>query len=64
MSMNGLDVSSWQTGIDFGAVPCEFVIIKGTGGTGYTDPDYVRAAENVLVNGKKSDFTIMRGKSA
>ena len=53
MSMNGIDVSSWQNGIDFGVVPCEFVIIKATGGTGYTNPDYARAVENALANHKK-----------
>ena len=52
MSMNGIDVSSWQNGIDFGVVPCEFVIIKATGGTGYTNPDYARAVENALANHK------------
>lgn len=56
MSMNGIDISSWQTGIDLGVVPCEFVIIKASGGTGYTNPDYVRAAENALANGKKIGF--------
>ncbi len=53
MSMNGIDVSSWQNGIDFGVVPCEFVIIKATGATGYTNPDYARAVENALANHKK-----------
>ena len=32
MSMNGIDISSWQTGIDLSKVPCDFVIIKATEG--------------------------------
>lgn len=35
MTMNGIDISNWQRGIDLSAVPAEFVIIKATGGTGY-----------------------------
>lgn len=38
MSMNGIDVASYQTGIDFGRVPCDFAIIKATEGTGYVNP--------------------------
>lgn len=38
MSMNGIDVSSHQTGIDLGRVPCDFAIIKATEGTGYVNP--------------------------
>lgn len=38
MSMNGVDVASYQTGIDFSRVPCDFAIIKATEGTGYVNP--------------------------
>ena len=38
MSMNGIDVASYQTGIDFARVPCDFAIIKATEGTGYVNP--------------------------
>jgi len=38
MSMNGIDISRWQAGIDLAAVPCEFVVIKATEGTTYVNP--------------------------
>ena len=38
MSMNGIDISRWQAGIDLAAVPCEFVVIKATEGTSYVNP--------------------------
>lgn len=37
-AMHGIDISSHQTGINLAAVPADFVIIKATGGTGYTNP--------------------------
>ena len=30
MAMNGIDIASYQTGIDLGVVPCDFVIVKAT----------------------------------
>lgn len=36
--MNGIDISSWQGNIDLSKVPCDFVIIKGTGGVRYVNP--------------------------
>lgn len=53
MSMNGIDISSWQRGIDLAAVPCEFVIVKATEGTSYLNPycgENLRQAEGL---GKK-----------
>ena len=38
MSMNGIDISRWQAGINLAAVPCEFVVIKATEGTTYVNP--------------------------
>ena len=53
MSMNGIDISSWQTGINLNAVPCDFVIVKATGGTGYVNPDYTRAMKQAMSAGRK-----------
>jgi lysozyme len=36
--LNGIDISGWQEGLDLSKVPCDFVIIKGTGGTSYVSP--------------------------
>lgn len=53
MSMNGIDISSWQAGINLNVVPCDFVIVKATGGTGYVNPDYNRAMKQAIGAGKK-----------
>ena len=52
MTMNGIDISSWQSGINLAVVPCDFVIVKATQGTGYTNPDYVRAYDQAKKAGK------------
>ena len=53
MTMNGIDVSSWQAGIDLSRVPCDFVICKATGGAGYVNPDCDRAYQQAKALGKK-----------
>lgn len=37
MSMNGIDISNHQVGLDLSAVPCDFVICKATEGTSFVD---------------------------
>lgn len=37
MSMNGIDISHWQDGINLNAVPYDFAIIKATQGTKFVD---------------------------
>lgn len=36
--LNGIDISNWQANLDLAKVPCDFVIIKATEGTGYVNP--------------------------
>lgn len=50
--MNGIDIAGWQSGIDLSMVPCDFVICKATGGTGYVSPDFKRQVEQSLSLGK------------
>lgn len=52
MAMNGIDIASYQTGIDLTAVPCDFVIVKATEGTGYVNPDFARAYAQAKNAGK------------
>lgn len=52
MSMNGIDISSWNTGINLDVVPCDFVIVKATEGTGYVNPDFERAYNQAKNAGK------------
>ena len=53
MSMNGIDVSGWQKGIDLSKIDCDFVIVKATQGTGFTSADYERQAKQAKSLGKK-----------
>ena len=52
MALNGIDVASYQAGLDPAKVPCDFVIVKVTQGTGYINPDFRRMADAVLAAGK------------
>ena len=52
MSMNGIDISSYQKGINLNVVPCDFVIIKATQGTSYINPDFNRAIAQAISAGK------------
>ena len=52
MSLNGIDVASYQAGLNPAKVPCDFVIVKATQGTSYINPDFWRMAEAVLKAGK------------
>ena len=52
-NMHGIDVSSWQTGIDTYSIDADFVISKATEGTTYVNPDCDRAYQGALRSGKK-----------
>lgn len=52
MTMNGIDISSWQAGINLEAVPADFVIIKATQGTSYVNPDCDRAYQQAKKAGR------------
>lgn len=55
MTLNVIDISSWQTGINLGkdGVPADGVVIKATGGTGYVNTDCDRAFQEAIKSGKK-----------
>lgn len=52
MSLRGIDVSSYQAGIDLSVVPCDFVIVKATEGVNYVNPDCDRAVQQAIRLGK------------
>ena len=52
MALNGIDISNWQSGINLAVVPCDFVVIKATEGTGYVNPDYERAYRQAKTAGQ------------
>ena len=52
MTLQGIDVASYQTGINFSQVPCDFVIIKATEGTSYVNPACNSQYDSAKGNGK------------
>ncbi|RSX46132.1 GH25 family lysozyme [Bifidobacterium castoris] len=52
MTMNGIDVSNWQAGINLAAVPADFVIMKATQGTTYISPDCDRQYQQAKKAGR------------
>lgn len=52
MTMNGIDVSNWQSGINLAAVPADFVIMKATQGTNYISPDCDRQYQQAKKAGR------------
>ena len=52
MALQGIDISSWQKGLDITRVPLDFVIVKATQGTKYVNPDCARAVDQALGAGK------------
>lgn len=50
--LNGIDISSWQASIRLDKIKADFVIVKATGGTGYTNPRFKDQADAALKAGK------------
>ena len=53
MSMNGIDISNHQAGLNLAAVPCDFVICKATEGTSFVDKYCDGFIQKALSLGKK-----------
>ena len=52
MGLNGIDISSYQQGIDLSKVPGDFVIVKATQGTNYTNPAFTAQMKSAEKAGK------------
>lgn len=52
MSLNGIDISNWQAGLDPAAVPGDFIIVKASEGVSYISPVFRRQADGTLNAGK------------
>ena len=52
MTLHGIDIASWQAGIDVAEVDADFVIVKVCGGTEYVNPYWKAWANEVLAAGK------------
>ena len=51
-TLNGIDIASWQAGLDPALVDADFVIVKSTEGTWYTNPYFRKWADATLASGK------------
>ena len=51
--MKGIDISSWQAGLDAGKIPADFVIVKATEGTNYVNPNCDEHYQQAAAAGKK-----------
>ena len=54
--LHGIDIASWQAGIDIAATDADFVIIKVTGGDSYVNPYWREWADATLAAGKLLAF--------
>ena len=52
-TMNGIDISQWQKGLNLHNVKADFVIIKATEGVGFTDPMFKTFIEQAIALGKR-----------
>ena len=53
MGLSGIDISSWQDDLVVSAMgTCDFVIVKATGGAGYSNECFRRHADETLAAGK------------
>lgn len=65
MSMNGIDISNHQKGLNIANVPCDFVICKATEGTGFVDHYCDGWIQKALQLGKKVGvYHFATGKSS
>lgn len=56
MTMQGIDISGWQAGIDLAKVPCDFVIVKATQGTVYVSESCDAQVQQAISLGKPFGF--------
>lgn len=56
MTMNGIDISNYQSGINLRKVPADFVIVKATEGNYYISGDFKRQTNQVIETGKCLGF--------
>ena len=51
-TLNGIDIASWEKGINLANVPCDFVIVKATGGKSYVNPEFKNQYTQAMNLGK------------
>lgn len=53
MTLNGIDIASYQSKLDVTKIKADFVIIKATEGTTYVNPSYATHVQQTVSSGKK-----------
>lgn len=53
MALHGIDIASYQSGMDAGDIAGDFVIVKATEGTNYMNPVFSGHAKQTVAAGKK-----------
>nr|DAN95006.1 MAG TPA: hypothetical protein [Caudoviricetes sp.] len=56
MTMQGIDISGWQAGIDLSKVPCDFVIVKATQGVNFVSGSCDSQVQQAIALGKPFGF--------
>ena len=56
MTMQGIDISGWQAGIDLSKVPCDFVIVKATQGVTFVSDSCDTQIQQAISLGKPFGF--------
>ena len=54
--LSGLDISNWQKDIDLNKIEADFIILKASGGKGYSDPCFLSFAQQTLKSGRLLGF--------
>jgi lysozyme len=53
MTLNGIDIASYQSKLDITKIKSDFVIVKATEGTTYVNPSYATHVQQTVSSGKK-----------
>ena len=53
MSLNGIDIASFQSKLNTYTINADFIIIKATQGTGYINPTWRKQLDDAIQSGKK-----------
>lgn len=51
-NMNGIDIASYQAGINTQGIEADFIIVKATQGASYVNPDFIRQIDGAIKGGK------------
>ena len=53
MSLNGIDISNWQSGINLSSLKTDFIIVKSSEGINWTDPSFSKLYRAAKLTGKR-----------